>query len=123
MSDNINKGGNPNWEKGKSGNPVGRPPSHFGKYLRSHPDVPMVIEKIMVCALDDDDPRQKDAWKIIANKVAPDLKAQEIKADVSNHIGVIMLPSKKPLDVLNEAEKVDLIDTPTTPLPDNKSPR
>ena len=123
MSDSINKGGNPNWEKGKSGNPRGRPPNHFGKYLRQHPNVPLVIEKIMGCALDDDDPRQKDAWKIIANKVAPDLKAQEIRADVGSHIGVIALPSKKPLDALNEANKIDQIATPPTPLPNNKSPR
>ena len=119
----MSKPGNPAWVKGVSGNPKGRKPQHFGKYLRDHPSIPVVLEKIIGAALDDDDPRQKDAWKIIANKVAPDLKAQEIKADVSNHIGVIMLPNKKPLDVLNEAEKVDLIDTPPTPLPDNKSPR
>ena len=90
-----NKGGNPNWTKGVSGNPKGRKPSHFGKYLREHPSTPLVIEKILSAALNDDDARQKDAWKIIANKIAPDLKSQEIKADVSNHIGVIALPSKK----------------------------
>lgn len=89
------KGGNPNWTKGVSGNPKGRKPSHFGKYLREHPSTPLVIEKILSAALNDDDSRQKDAWKIIANKIAPDLKSQEIKADVSNHIGVIALPSKK----------------------------
>ena len=109
-----NKGGNPNWIKGVSGNPKGRKPSHFGKYLREHPNVPLVIEKIMDCALDDDDPRQRDAWKIVANKVAPDLKAQEIKADVGNHIGVIMMPQKKPIDMLPG--------TPPTPLPLDKSP-
>ena len=91
----MSKGGNPNWVKGVSGNPKGRKPSHFGKYLREHPSTPLVIEKILSAALNDDDARQKDAWKIIANKIAPDLKSQEIKADVSNHIGVIALPSKK----------------------------
>ena len=45
------KGGNPNWTKGTSGNPSGRPPNHFGKYLRQHPNVPLVIEKIMDSAL------------------------------------------------------------------------
>ena len=107
------KGGNPNWVKGVSGNPKGRPPEHFGKYLRAHPSVPLVIEKILTAALDDDDPRQKDAWKIVANKVAPDLKAQEIKTDVSNHIGVIVMPPK------------NIIDTPAppTPLPLSKSPQ
>ena len=48
--------------------------------------------------MDDDDPRQKDAWKLIANKIAPDLKSQEIQADVSSHIGVIALPEKKDID-------------------------
>ena len=93
MSD---KGGNPNWVKGVSGNPKGRKPSHFGQYLREHPSSPLVLEKIITAALDDDDPRQKDAWKIVANKIAPDLKAQEITADVATHIGVIALPSKRP---------------------------
>ena len=90
-----NKGGNPNWVKGVSGNPTGRKPSHFGKYLREHPSTPLVLEKILGAALDDDDPRQKDAWKIVANKIAPDLKAQEITAEVATHIGVIALPPKK----------------------------
>jgi len=135
-----NKGGNPNWTKGTSGNPSGRPPNHFGKYLRQHPNVPLVIEKIMDSALNDDDPRQKDAWKIIANKVAPDLRAQEIKAEVDTHVGVIRLPSKKPIQI--EAESTPLLpnkidggletgkqfteppgiaqekDPPTTPLPE-----
>ena len=93
MSD---KGGNPNWTKGVSGNPKGRKPSHFGQYLREHPSTPLVLEKILGAALDDDDPRQKDAWKIVANKIAPDLKAQEITAEVATHIGVIALPPKKP---------------------------
>jgi len=93
MSD---KGGNPNWVKGVSGNPKGRKPSHFGQYLREHPSTPLVLEKIIGAALDDDDPRQKDAWKIVANKIAPDLKAQEITAEVATHIGVIALPSKRP---------------------------
>jgi len=109
------KGGNPNWVKGVSGNPEGRKPSHFGKYLRGHPDVPLVLEKILGAALDDKDPRQKDAWKIVANKVAPDLKAQEIKTDVQNHIGVIMMPNKVPIDLINNEA-----DPP--PLPLSKSP-
>jgi hypothetical protein len=98
-----NKGGNPNWVKGVSGNPAGRKPSHFGQYLREHPSIPLVLEKIISAALDDDDPRQKDAWRIVANKVAPDLKAQEITADVATHIGVIALPTKKatPLPPIN----------------------
>jgi len=119
MSDKANKGGNPSWTKGSSGNPRGRPPNHFGKYLRQHPDVPLVIEKIIASALDDDDPRQKDAWKIVASKVAPDLKAQEIKADVGSHVGVIMMPEKKALDVLDDPNKIE---TPPTPLPLDKSP-
>ena len=119
---NKNKGGNPNWVKGVSGNPKGRAPNHFGKYLRQHPNVPLVIEKIMDSALDDDDPRQKDAWKIIANKVAPDLRAQEIKADVGTHVGVIMMPAKKPVEQLDDPNKIDVAGTPPTPLPPDKSP-
>ena len=113
MSDSNNKVGNPDWEKGKSGNPRGR----------QHPDAALVVEKVLGAALDDDDPRQKDAWKIVMSKIAPDLKAQEIRADVGSHIGVIALPPKKPLDALNETNKIDQIETPPTPLPNNKSPR
>jgi len=96
-----NKGGNPNWVPGVSGNPAGRRPSHFGRYLREHPSVPLVLEKILAAALDDNDPRQKDAWKIVVNKVAPDLKAQEIKTDIQSHIGVIMMPVKVPIESSN----------------------
>jgi len=95
-----NKVGNPAWAKGVSGNPKGRKPSHFGQYLREHPSTPLVLEKILTAALDDDDPRQKDAWKIVANKIAPDLKAQEITAEVATHIGVIALPPKQPLNLI-----------------------
>ena len=45
MSDSNNKVGNPDWEKGKSGNPRGRPPNHFGKYIRQHTDAALVVEK------------------------------------------------------------------------------
>ena len=115
------KGGNPNWVPGVSGNPGGRKPSHFGKYLREHPSVPLVIEKILAAALDDNDPRQKDAWKIVANKIAPDLKAQEIKTDVQNHIGVIMMPGKVPIDLIDlevlpgDDDDEDQARTPPTP--------
>jgi len=101
----MSKPGNPAWVKGVSGNPKGRKPQHFGKYLRDHPSIPVVLEKIIGAALDDDDPRQKDAWKLIASKVAPDLKAQEITAEVSSHVGVIALPLKKvptPLPSIND---------------------
>ena len=94
----MSKPGNPAWTKGTSGNPKGRKPQHFGKFLRDHPSIPVVLEKIIGAAMDDDDPRQKDAWKLIANKIAPDLKSQEIQADVSSHIGVIALPEKKDID-------------------------
>ena len=107
------KPGNPAWQKGVSGNPKGRPPSHYGKYLRDHPSSPLVLEKILTAALDDDDPRQKEAWRIVANKIAPDLKAQEITADVVTHIGVIALPAKKPVS--------SLPGTPT-PLPSINAP-
>lgn len=121
-----NKGGNPNWVPGVSGNPRGRKPSHFGQYLREHPSVPLVIEKILAAALDDNDPRQKDAWKIVANKVAPDLKAQEIKTDIQSHIGVIMMPVKVPIEEQNPNGRLlgDEIDvevlTDVQMLPDDK---
>jgi len=88
------------WKKGQSGNPNGRPvgtTNHFGDYIRKHPDTPKVIEKLFTVALDDDDERQTQAWRIIASKIAPDLKAQEIKSDTVNHVGVILMPPKKAL--------------------------
>ena len=86
----------------------GRPKTGWGDAIRKHPAVPNVIDKIFTAAMDDTDDRQPNAWKILMDRIAPQLKAETVTLDTDSSVkGVIVLPEKKPIEVaeINE-EKV-----------------
>ena len=58
--------------------------------------------------MDDTDDRQPNAWKLLMDRIAPQLKAETVTLDTDSSVkGVIVLPEKKPIEVaeINE-EKV-----------------
>jgi len=58
-----------------------------------------------------DNPLYKDVLLKLIDKVIPSLKATELNIDSgSNNLGVIVLPSKKPLDVSTRLSKADNIE-------------
>ncbi len=86
----------------------GRPKTGWGDAIRKHPAVPNVIDKIFTAAMDDSDDRQPNAWKLLMDRIAPQLKAETVTLDTDSSVkGVIVLPEKKPIEVaeINE-EKV-----------------
>lgn len=86
----------------------GRPKTGWGDAIRKHPAVPNVIDKIFTAAMDDTDDRQPNAWKLLMDRIAPQLKAETVTLDTDSSVkGVIVLPEKKPIEVaeINE-EKV-----------------
>lgn len=86
------------FKKGQSGNPRGRPKSGWGDEIRNHPKAPKVINRIFLAAMDDTDPRQGTAWKVLMDRLAPQLKAEQITIETDGVTpGVIILPTKKPL--------------------------
>lgn len=97
----------PKYKKGESGNPAGskkgRPKTAWGEQIRKHPGAPRVIDKIFKAALNDTDERQSSAWKILMDRLAPSLKAEEVKMKIDDNArGVIVLPEKKPIPVKEE---------------------
>ena len=52
----ANPRGNPNWKKGESGNPGGRPKDSLGEYLRSLKGLPREIYKVVHPLLFSSDP-------------------------------------------------------------------
>jgi len=87
---------NTKFKKGKSGNPSGKNASKFGELIRSHPKTPKLIQKLFEVALDDDNKSQLRAMSILMDRIAPQLKATEVKLDADAlKTGVIVLPEKK----------------------------
>ena len=95
----------PKWKKGESGNPLGspkggRPKTSWGERIRRHPKAANVINRIYRAAMDDTDERQGTAWKILMDRLAPSLKAEEVKIKTDDNArGVIILPEKKPIKI------------------------
>jgi hypothetical protein len=82
------------FQQGKSGNPTGKNKSNFGELIRSHPKSPALIQKLFDIALTDGEKHQIRAISILMDRIAPQLKASEIKAEISENKGVIILPQK-----------------------------
>lgn len=58
-----------------------------------------------------ENPLYKDVLLKLIDKVIPSLKATELNIDSgSNNLGVIVLPTKKPLDIDNRLSKADIIE-------------
>ena len=94
------------YKKGQSGNPKGRPKSGWGEQIRNHPNAPNVINRIFKSAMDDTDERQGTAWKLLMDRIAPQLKAETVTLDTDNSVkGVIILPEKKPIESVEVEEK------------------
>lgn len=80
---------------GHSPNPAGRPKKFdWGAVVRGHEKVPQLIERIFRAALDDNDERQETAWRILMDKIAPDLAAQKIQLEGQEQVGIIIMPAK-----------------------------
>lgn len=82
------------FQKGKSGNPTGKNRSNFGELIRSHPKTPALIQKLFDMAFQDGEKHQIRAISLLMDRIAPQLKATEIKAEISESKGVILLPQK-----------------------------
>ena len=87
-------------------NKGGRPKTGWGDAIRKHPAVPNVIDKIFTAAMDDTDDRQPNSWKLLMDRIAPQLKAETVTLDTDNSVkGVIVLPQKKPIEIEQPKEK------------------
>ena len=87
------------------GKKLGRPTTGWGDAIRNHPNVADLIDKIFVTAMDDVDERQGMAWKLLMDRIAPQLKAETVTIDTDNSVkGVIILPEKKPIEVKESAK-------------------
>ena len=92
------------FQKGKSGNPGGRPKkgNTIIEKFRDNPDASKVIEKIFKIANSLGTKKEhKEAMgcaKIIADKLIPTLKAQEIKMETGDDVGFVMMPNQEESD-------------------------
>lgn len=92
------------FEKGKSGNPGGRPKkgNTIIEQFRNNPNGQKVVEKIFKIALTLGTKQEhKDAigcCKIVADKMIPTLKAQEIKMETGEDLGFVMMPNQEESD-------------------------
>tara|TARA_R100001510_G_C7642484_1_gene200068 strand:- start:1303 stop:1608 length:306 start_codon:yes stop_codon:yes gene_type:complete len=83
------------FKKGKSGNPSGKNASNFGDMIRKHPKTLDLVQKVFDIALDNEHKNQMRAMSILMDRIAPQLKATDVKLESTGTQGVIVLPSKK----------------------------
>ena len=88
------------FKKGKSGNPKGKNASNFGDMIRNHPKTLDLVQKVFDIALEDGHKNQMRAMSVLMDRIAPQLKATDVKMEVDSKAGVIVLPAKRPNDML-----------------------
>ena len=90
------------WQRGVSGNPLGRPKKGQSVVdrFRDNPTTYTVIGKIVETAMslgqDDQHPDAMQCAKIVAEKILPSLKAQEIRMESTDQGFVFLPPQIKP---------------------------
>ena len=102
-SEQQERGKSGKWERGVSGNPLGRPKKGQSvvERFRDNPTTYTVIGKIVETAMslgqDDQHPDAMQCAKIVAEKILPSLKAQEIRME-STEQGFVFLPPQAPAE-------------------------
>ena len=87
------------WQKGKSGNPHGRPPADktLVDKFRSNPKAEGVIKQVVkVAATLGTDDQHADAMacaRIVLDKLLPSMKVQDIKIEDERPWGPVILPA------------------------------
>ena len=94
----MSKTKNTKFQKGKSGNPSGKNASNFGEMIRKHPKTLDLVQMCFDIALDKEHKNQMRATSILMDRIAPQLKATEMKVEATQTSGVIVLPSKERSD-------------------------
>ena len=83
------------FKQGKSGNPSGKNATKFGEMIRNHPKTLDLVQKVFDIALSDGHKNQMRAMSILMDRIAPQLKASELKIEGDGlKTGVIVLPEK-----------------------------
>ena len=99
---------NTKFQKGKSGNPTGKNTSNFGDMIRKHPKTLDLVQMCFDIALDPDRKNQMRATSILMDRIAPQLKATDVKVEATSTQGVIVLPSKSRVgETLSPVNKKD----------------
>ena len=92
------------WQKGVSGNPLGRPKKdesvieRFRKNSSTYSVIGKIVETAMSLGRENQHPDEMQGAKIGAEKILPSLKAQEIRMIEDDDLGMVVLPSQKAPD-------------------------
>ena len=101
---------NGNFKKGHSPNPGGRKGTEFGNWLRNHPKTKIAMSLILEHACNKDSDYHMECLKIVSNKVAPNLRATNIKVQESSNVPIIMLPNVKEEGAIVDPISIDNIE-------------
>ena len=97
------RGNSGKWRKGVSGNPLGRPKKgqsvveRFRENATTYSVIGKIVETAMSLGQDDQHPDAMQCAKIVAEKILPSLKAQEIRMETTEQ-GIVFLPPQSEPD-------------------------
>jgi|TARA_R100000084_G_C4655809_1_gene152875 hypothetical protein len=74
--------------------PIKKNATHWGEWIRNHPKTPDLLQKLFNIAMDEKHPNHVKAINILIDRIAPSLKASELKIEGDITPGVIVLPEK-----------------------------
>lgn len=75
--------------------PIKKNATAWGEWIRNHPKTPELLQKLFNIAMNEEHPNHVKAINILIDRIAPSLKASELKIEGDISPGVIVLPEKR----------------------------
>ena len=101
-SEQQERGKSGKWQKGMSGNPLGRPKKgqsvveRFRENATTYTVIGKIVETAMSLGQNNQHPDAMQCAKIVAEKILPSLKAQEIRMETTDQGFVFLPPQETP---------------------------
>jgi len=84
--------------------PIKKNATAWGEWIRNHPKTPELLQKLFNIAMNEEHPNHVKAINILIDRIAPSLKASELKIEGDISPGVIVLPERRITETTQKAD-------------------